>query len=264
MSSFPAQLEMIVTGKAEIPHIAERALINLSVSCGGPSQASVSESVISKAKHIESLLDALSPQDDTPEAKAAAPLAHWSKTNLSSTSIAPYNSKEPGVPLPRIYKATINFDIRFRDFQALGSFGTRVAGLALLEVKEINWILTEATEKSFRQELRKVAAEDALQKAKDYIAVLGCGRLRAVELTEGDMRSAMAGPRPGGGGGGMMGMYQPPMKYNLQTQPAKKRAPGSGGAGDEGSEDLSFDAQEVKMAMEVTVKFLAGHRTQLA
>lgn len=262
MSSFPAQLEIIVTGKAEIPHLAERALINLSVSCSGPSQASVSESVISKAKHIESLLDPLSPQDDTPEAKAAAPLAHWSKTSLSSTSVVPYNSKEPGVPLPRIYTAKIHFDIRFRDFQALGSFGTKVAGLALVEVKEINWVLTEATEKSFRQELRKVAAEDALQKAKDYIAVLGCGTLRAVELTEGDMRSEMAGPRPGGGG--MMGVYQQPMRHSLQTQSARRRAPGSGGVGDEGSEDLSFDAQEVKMAMEVTVKFLADHRTQLA
>ena len=71
-----------VTGRAEIPHPAERALIHVSVASSGINKAAVSDEVLTTARHIEGLLRQLSPQEDTPEAKQAAALAHWSKTSV--------------------------------------------------------------------------------------------------------------------------------------------------------------------------------------
>ena len=260
MSSTPFHL--IVTGKSEIPHPAERAIINVSVSSSGTNKASVSDEVITTAKHIETLLSPLSPQNESPEAKASAPLAHWSKTSLSSTSHVPYNHKNPDITLDRQYTASISFDIRFRDFKALGSFGTKLSSLSHVEVQNIDWRLTDATEKSFKAQLRKEAAKDAMQKARDYCEVLGCTNVRPVELREGDARASM----PSGPGGGLFGNSSGGPGAGLFAQQAPqmqmarmaRRAPDGD---DQKSEDLAYDAQEVKMAMEITVKFQADHAT---
>lgn len=262
----PNVFQLLVTGKAEIPHPAERALINVSVSSSGNKKAVVSEEVLTTARHIEALLRPLCPKDESPEAKVAAPLAHWSKTSLSSTSYVPYNHKNPDKELSRIYNASVNFDIRFRDFVALGSFGTKLSSLIHVEVQNINWILTEATLKSFKSQLRKEATQDAIQKAKDYCEVLGCTNVRPVELQEGDARNVMssgwASSSSGAAaarGGGLFGSTPGAMaSMSMQSAPAARRAGPQAGEQVQ-AEELSFDAQEVKMAMDVTVKFHADH-----
>ena len=128
-----------VNGKAVIPHTAERALINVVVASSGASKQWVSEEVITTAKHIESLLRELSPEDDSEEAKKAAPLAHWSKTSLSATSHVPHD--RDGKDLARKYHGSVTFDIRFRNFEKLGSFGTQLSAVPHVEVKTFNGFL---------------------------------------------------------------------------------------------------------------------------
>lgn len=266
MPSTPFQL--IVTGKAEVAHLAELAIINVSVSSSGINEASVSDKVITTAKHIESLLGPLSPQDDTAKAKKAAPIAHWSKTSLSSTSHGLYHHQDPDQPPIRQYNVAISFDISFRDFQALSSFGTKLSSISHVEVQNISWILTDATLKSFKTELRIQAAQDALQKAWHYRDVLACNaNVRPVELQEGDARSTMSAGFVGGGrgdengilcGGGCYGESGVAAQY-AQTATVSRSIQQARRGGEDGedarTEGLRFDAQEVKMAMEVTVKF---------
>lgn len=188
--------EMTVSGKAEIPHPAERALINVTVSSEGANKTSVSDEVITTAKHVESLLSELSPANDSPEAKAAAPLAHWDKTSLSSTSHVPTQwneQKNLHESLPRRYRASVTFDIRFKEFKALGSFGTKISSMPHVEVSNIDWILTDVTEKAYRSRLRREAAQDALEKVQDYCHILGCQNIRATELEEIDISSHAVG-----------------------------------------------------------------------
>lgn len=270
MPSTPFQL--IVTGKAEVAHLAELAIINVSVSSSGINEASVSDKVITTAKHIESLLGPLSPQDDTAKAKKAAPIAHWSKTSLSSTSHGLYHHQDPDQPPIRQYSVAISFDISFRDFQALSSFGTKLSSISHVEVQNISWILTDATLKSFKTELLIQAAQDALQKAWDYRDVLACNaNVRPVELQEGDARSTMSAGFGGGGkgaengifcGGGCYGESGVAAQY-AQTATVSRSIQQARRGGEDGedarTEGLRFDAQEVKMAMEVTVKFQADY-----
>lgn len=270
MPSTPFQL--IVTGKAEVAHLAELAIINVSVSSSGINEASVSDKVITTAKHIESLLGPLSPQDHTAKAKKAAPIAHWSKTSLSSTSHGLYHHQDPDQPPIRQYNVAISFDISFRDFQALRSFGTKLSSISHVEVQNISWILTDATMKSFKTELRIQAAQDAMQKAWDYRDVLACNaNVRPVELQEGDARSTMSAGFGGGGkgaengifcGGGCYGESGVAAQYAKTAMVSRliQQARRGGEDGEDArTEGLMFDAQEVKMAMEVTVKFQADY-----
>lgn len=270
MPSTPFQL--IVTGKAEIAHLAELAIINVSVSSSGINKASVSDKVITTAKHIESLLGPLSLQDDTAKAKTAAPIAHWSKTSLSSTSHGLYHHQDPDQPPIRQYNVAISFDISFRDFQALRSFGTKLSSISHVEVQNISWILTDATLKSFETELREKAAQDALQKAWDYCDVLAYkSNVRPVELQEGDARSTMSAGFVGGGrgagngifgGGGYHGESGVAAKYAQTATVSRSMHQAKIGIGNgeyARTEGLRFDPQKVKMAMEVTVKFEADY-----
>ncbi|EME83262.1 uncharacterized protein MYCFIDRAFT_7308, partial [Pseudocercospora fijiensis CIRAD86] len=167
-------------GNAEIPHPAERAIVNLNVSSSGPNKTAVSDEVITAAKHLESLLRDLGEASE--EASNPSPLSHWSKKSLTSSSHIPYN--RDGEARPRKYSSKIQFDIRFKDFKALGAFGTKASALPHVEVQNIEWMLTPATEKFFRSQLRKDAARDAIEKAKDYCEATGCWNLRPVELNE--------------------------------------------------------------------------------
>lgn len=246
------------SGRAEIPFPAERAVINVLVSSTGTNKAAVSDEVLTTAKHLETLLKDLSPKDDSAASKAAAALAHWSKTNLTSTSYVPRTVDATQPPWPREYTATIKFDIRFKEFKSMGAFGSRLTALEHVEVQSISWILTDATEKSHRSEMRKLAAQDALQKAQDYCEVLGCTNIRPVELNEGahnftpgrslfgssnivptsyqTMQSA-PGYQPQA-----MGMMMPQQAAGMQ-----RRVEG----------ELEFRPQEVRMTTEVSVRFHA-------
>lgn len=265
------------SGRAEIPHPAERALINVVVASSGENKASVSDEVITTAKHIESLLRDLSPTDDTPEAKKAAALAHWSKTSLSATSHVPWHNGKGTTPR-RQYNARINFDIRFKDFKALGGFGSRLSALAHVEIPSIQWVLTAATEKSYRSRLRKEAARDALEKAHDYCEVLGCTNIRPVELEEGQgfaraaavsnsvfgamqpqASMAQSAPCPSGGlfgnsGGGSL--FGNGGGFGLSSNAGHKMAP-SGVTEQRDESELEFRPETVKMSMTVAVKFHA-------
>ena len=252
-----------VNGRAEIPHPAERAVIHVVVTSSGCNKAAVSDQVVTTAIHVEDLLGEHSPQEDTREAIQSAAVAHWSKTSLSATSHVPFHDvKDP--PPARVYDARINFDIRFRRFTAMGDFGAKLSALEHVEVHDIHWILTAATEKSYRAQLRKQAAQDALQKARDYCEVLSCDKLRPVELLEGSPVSHVASAY----GNSAQQDYQ--MQLMLLEQQNKKRLmmarQGEGGASaalqvpascHRSEVPLEFKPQEVRMSMDVTVKFHA-------
>lgn len=233
-----------VSGKSEILHPAELAFINVSVTTSGPDKASVSKAVLASTQQLESLLQAI---ENSPNASEESPLAHWSKTSLSATSHIPYahshaySSDVANKPPPaRQYTSTITFDIRFRDFRVLGSFGSNISALPHVEVQAITWHLTPETEASYRSRLRKDAARDALVKARDYAGVLGYGSVRPVELSEG-------------GAGAMFG----------EVGMARAAAFGGGGVEEVRDESpLEFKPEEVKMGMEVTVKFEASGREE--
>ncbi|KXT10574.1 hypothetical protein AC579_9174 [Pseudocercospora musae] len=213
-----------VEGNAEIPLPADRAIINVLVKSEGSNKAAVSDESLTAAKHIEKILREMSLSE-------ACPLAHWSKTSLSATSYRPRNDE--GELQHRQYKSSITFDIRFKEFKALGAFGTRISSVSNVEVKDIEWVLTEETQALHRSRLRKIAARDAMEIAKDYCDALGCGSPRPVNLEVDGYRSR--GNR-----------------YHMASQEL-----GGGGDEEDSSVVIEFTPQEVKMGLVVEVTFHA-------
>ncbi|WPH01467.1 Hypothetical protein R9X50_00431300 [Acrodontium crateriforme] len=234
----PLPFTIHASGHAEIPHASERGVMNVIVSSSGTNQAAVSDEVLTTSRHVEDLLRAYEPSDNTPEAELAAPLAHWNRTSLGSTSHVPYVDNDKP-PKPRMYTCKVTFDISFKDFKALGAFGAKLTALPHVEMNNINWILTPATERSFKSQLRREAALDALQKAQDYCEALGCTNPRPVNLTEEGLDDGRNEPPPG-----------------MHAQPHMRlRSAAPSGQGEK--TELEFRPQEVKMTMNLTVKFHA-------
>jgi uncharacterized protein YggE len=246
-----------VQGNAVIPHAAERAYVNVHIASTGPDKAAVSNNVLTSARLMESLLKELSPSDETPEAKASAALAHWSKTSLSATSHRPY---EDGKRVAAEYTAQIDFDVRFQDFKALGGFGAHISALPHVELQNIEWKLTTATENHFRSELRKKAASDAFRKAQDYCEVFGCPNLQPVALAEGHSSLGSMGIVEGAidfdrsdAGGGLFG-YSSSGATRKRTVQRAAKGPNNG---EKEETEFEFTPQEIRMDMTVTVKFKA-------
>lgn len=219
----------------------------------GKNKAAVSDEVLTSARHIESLLKALAPLDDTPAAQEAAALAHWSKTSLSATSHVPWQDGKQS-ERDRTYSSQIDFDIRFKEFKALGAFSAKISALPHVEVRNIEWKLTPATEKHFEAQLRKEASQDALQKAYEYCEVLRCVNVRPLELNEGDhFIEAVGGPQTvhravrskSGPRGGLFGS----VARNAMSFSAMEDA--------EPEPELEFTPQELRMSLNVELKFQA-------
>lgn len=252
-----------VTGRAEIHRPAERALINVSIASSGLNKAAVSDEVITTAKHVKTLLKDLSPKDDTPEARDAAALSHWSKTSLFATSHTVFTREGQqqaqvfGRPRQadtlqigdqrRQYNASIKIDIRFKRFEALGDFGTKLSALEHVEVNGIVWLLTRATEQSHHSQLRTEAAADAVQKAEDYCKALNCTRLRASELRE--LQIAPAGQN----------LFGASLHFGVGGPFGSSTANAAADRRDESP--IEYRPEKVRMAMEVTVKFLARNKS---
>ncbi|KAK4976488.1 hypothetical protein LTR66_003405 [Elasticomyces elasticus] len=230
-----------VSGNAMLPHPAERALLEVFVSTEGSTEQSVTEKVTSTAGQVQEALRALSPTDETEEAKAAAAISHWSMKSLRTSSFVPYDSD--GRQQTRRYTARADFEIRFRDFNVLGPFSTQLAAMPHVQMNGVQWILTDATKHALQSELRKMAARDALVRARDYAEALGLGNVRLLELSEGAVSSLVSGAQTG--------------LFRSQQPPQMQLAAGFGAPSNDRSE-LSFQAEEVQATAQVSAKFSAS------
>lgn len=242
---------MTVQGYAVIPRTAERAVLDVEISSSGTSRKWVSEEVTTSAKDLQSLLRSMSPSDASEEAKQSAALAHWSMTSLTTTSYMP--ADENGNDLKdadRMYSAVTTFDIRVRDFDKLGAFATRLSNSQHVKIKNIDWALTEPTKKAFESELRKMAAKDALQRARDYAEALGLTTVKPIELDEQPI-SPYFGSR----------FDNRPRKMKQMARTASAGLYSSSVPTDEDDdegqnfEDVFFQPEEVKMQASVSMKF---------
>lgn len=234
-----ACLKISVNGHATIPKLAERAVLSVGIASEGSSKEWVVEEVTTSTKHLRNMLEEMSPMDDTEEAKQTSKISDWSMTSLQTTSHMPTNNNgEPIEGATRVYEAEVTFDIRFRDFEALGPIATKLAAMPHVQVDRVDWILTPQTEQSYLSELRKMAARDALQRARDYAEALGLEHVVAVELEETQNRLLFSSAVP--------------------RRKTKQSAPyASAHQIEKNYSDLAFHPEEIKMNMDVMCKFQA-------
>ncbi|KAJ9623868.1 hypothetical protein H2203_005313 [Taxawa tesnikishii (nom. ined.)] len=235
-------LKISVSGEATIPRTAERAVLDVKVSSQGTNQKWVSSEATTAARHLQDIFGDLSPSDSSEAANKVAALAHWSMSSMTTTSW--YPTDEKGNPSgDKTYTTSLDFEVRVRNFDALGPLATKLSGLPHVKIDNVRWVLTEATQAAHRRQLRKMAAADALQRARDYAETLGLAIVKPVELVGEGMGNVYSGRR--------------------MIQTARKRK-GTDGYNDDGDletsyADVMFQPEELHISSRVECKFLAGN-----
>ncbi|KAK3309620.1 uncharacterized protein B0T15DRAFT_8701 [Chaetomium strumarium] len=189
-------LKIHTIGTSTLSRAAEQAVLTLEVSSTGPTQSGVSHEVTTTSNLVQSELEAHSSERSTaeragpttsPSADEVA-VSHWSMSSLSTGSYIPWDAQH-GEEQQRnpVYTARTTFEVTFGNFARLGQIVSNLANMPHVSVVSIEWRLTTPTRLEMSKASRKLAIEDAVNKATDYAAALGRARVDALEVSDTDM-----------------------------------------------------------------------------
>jgi uncharacterized protein YggE len=177
-----APLIINVTGTSKISRHPERAVVTVYVSSNGLNQSEVTDGVTRTAKKLQFELGQLAPKDSTGKATVNAPITHWSMSSISTGSYFVYLQKDGDTGKETRYTASTSFQIRFADFEQLGAACSNLAKMPFTSIRSITWQLTDKTKASVAGEVRRLAVEDAVSKAKDFAKAVGKHNVVPVEI----------------------------------------------------------------------------------
>ncbi|EAR24309.1 hypothetical protein A20C1_00440 [marine actinobacterium PHSC20C1] len=171
-----------VHGESESWHSAERGIVHLAVALDGPHR----ERVFSRALHSSDAVRELI----VPLAATNGPISRWTSDSVRVTSQRPWNNE--GEQLPLVFAASIDFSVRFREFDALTNFIELVGEIDHIAVNYVEWELTDDTTTRAKTEARGRAVIDAQTKAREYAASLGLGTVTATAIADSGMLGVSA------------------------------------------------------------------------
>jgi uncharacterized protein YggE len=230
-----AQLEIHVTGTGTATRRAERGILVLEAQSQQlPTAEEASAVVSSTANKIR----------ETSGTKAGAAIAHYSMSTLDTSSNRerrPSQNKniDEAPKYDVTYSARAEFNIKFSDFSVLDKLATQFAAMDTVHIKRINWRLTNATLAAIEGGARKDAAQNALQRARNYAEVFAdiseedaARRVQAVDVKEDQY-------------------YQQSTKPQLHYG-KKQRVYGTV----VGRTELQFEPEDVRLDVKVSGKFI--------
>ncbi|KAJ5111568.1 hypothetical protein N7532_002103 [Penicillium argentinense] len=214
-------LKIILQGHSAVTQQPERGVLHFNIRSDGPHREAVSKEVIETASEITRVFRELSPKSETGATLANAPI-----TSFSSTALQTWASKERmpnSDEWQRIHSARLSIGANFQDFNKLNEVVSNLVIYPNVMIESLDWVLTEATQKSLSSEARKDAMRDAIQKANDYAEVIG-RQVVAIKIT--DHGDGASGAAPVASRHRAMMMQQ---QMQPQMQPQQPQMPGPAG-----------------------------------
>ena len=207
-----------------------------------PERGTVHASIAYERATMESAYDRVARDLETVTASVVplhhderGPVTWWSAEQLRTWSTRPWN--QDGEQLPLVHHASVDVQVKFRDFQALSRWvGQHVAGTEGFRLSNVEWALTVKRRDALSQQVRTRAVQDAVTRAQQYADALGLGKVVPVALADAGMLSANLHPDAGSGG-------------------AHLRAALLGGA-----PDVEFVPEDIEVSAYVDGRFLADAR----
>lgn len=170
-------LIITVRGEHESWHPAERGIVHLSVVLDGPDRDEIFITAMQSSKEIHALV--------TPLASNDGAVTRWSSETVRVTSQRPWNSA--GEQLPLVHSATVDFVVRFKDFDALALFIEDLSTVEFSKVSRVEWELTDHAERIATSAARELAVADAVIKAREYAASVGLSDVVATAIADPGM-----------------------------------------------------------------------------
>jgi uncharacterized protein len=216
--------EITVRGSFAAFERPERGTVHATIAYEGPAMEPVYDRV---ARDLDTVKASIAPLDD----KANGPITWWSADQLRTWSNRPWN--KDGKRLPLVHHASVNLEVKFRDFGALSRWvGEHVANTEGFRVARIEWALTAKRRDALQKEVRTQAVRDAVTRAQEYADALGLGQVRPVAIADAGMLSK----RPESG-----------------PSAAYMRAAAVGGA-----PDVELEPEHIEVSAEVDARFVVG------
>jgi uncharacterized protein YggE len=131
-----------------------------------------------------------------------------------------HNIKSP----QRTYTASTDFEVTFQDFGRLGAVATEMAEMTSVEVRRVQWTLTEETKARYAKVARKGAVRDAREKADDYAVAAWKGSVSVLEIVEGSVGNLFGAAAPGsfGSGGALTRGLSSSQEQRLSFEPESR------------------------------------------
>ncbi|KIX95854.1 uncharacterized protein Z520_08562 [Fonsecaea multimorphosa CBS 102226] len=172
-----------IQGRATITTTAQRAVLNLAASDTGSDKDQVSSHVVSTVTDIQSELDELCPRLENGEISPNAPVDFYSIASLSISATDEYD--DDGVRLEKkLYSASSNIAIHFRDFGRLGQMVVRLSSMPYVELRGIDWQLADEKKTELDEEARRKALRHAMSRARAYGAIIGRDKVTCIKIED--------------------------------------------------------------------------------
>jgi len=185
-----------VRGVAKREVLPERATARLSVQVSGSDSATV----LADAQRVHAAI-----VEQATGLVADGVASDWTARQVQSFSYVdwvPLTDGSGRQEQVRRFRATGDVDIEFRDLDEVGRWLAKVGELSGVEVRGVDWSLTDATAQDIGSQVRAEAVRNAVARAMDYSTALGLDELDLEGIYE-------PGLYPGeccGGGGGIAPM----------------------------------------------------------
>ncbi|MEO7895928.1 MAG: SIMPL domain-containing protein [Pseudolysinimonas sp.] len=216
-----------VQGTHDAWYDAERATVQIAAAFDGPKRDDVFAHATKTAADVTAVITPLSDPH-------AGPITWWSSDRVNVWSDRPWSND--GKRLPLVYHATIGIQAKFSDFDALSRFVEQLAVMDGVNVGGISWDLTDERRKAVIDEVRRLAVEDAVQKAATYAAAAGVGAPTVIAVADPGMLGD-------GTGGGIGPAPFERMAFKAQAMDAAGGAP------------LTLSPEQIQMSSSVDVRF---------
>lgn len=168
-----SEVTIAVRGEHEVVHPPEEAVAHVSVHSEGPERGPVVEQIAALSAPI---------RDDLAARKDAGGLTDWTSGRASVWAERPWNAE--GKRLAVVHHAAIAFTATFADFSALSRWLSEVAERDGVQVGDITWRLTRATEAALEQDVAAAAVRVAVARATAYANALGLTEVIPVEVAD--------------------------------------------------------------------------------
>jgi uncharacterized protein len=215
--------EITVRGSFSAFQPPERGTVHATIAYEGPAMEPVYERV---ARDLEAVKASIVPLKDDGGA-----VTWWSAEQLRTWSNRPWNTE--GKQLPLVHHASVNVEVKFRDFAALSRWvGQHVASTEGFRVSHVEWALTVERRETLHKEARTGAVRDAVTRAQQYADALALGQIRPVAVAD----AGMLGSRP-----------------EQRSEAAYLRAASAGGG-----TEVELVPEHIEVSAVVDARFVAG------
>ncbi|MBH0120981.1 SIMPL domain-containing protein [Rhodococcus sp. HM1] len=181
-----------VAGHAEREYAPNRCTVALQVHADGATREQAADPVAVAIATVTGLVTELRERPDSP-------VKRWTFDQVRHTRYRPYNNE--GKTLPWRYTSSASITVTFHEFDAVAAFVDRVSGIEAVTVSDLRWWITRKSRQRKLAEVRDLAVQNALDKAKGYTKSLGYNTFRAVAIADPGMLGLPTPPTPYPGGG---------------------------------------------------------------